>query len=346
MTEDTKPYAVPRNLDQDAWFLYQLTAIPYYELCARRCEAFAELFNRFLTGHGLHGFARLDYWVSRYLTHAKNIRRGIGFILDGDDYMPMMGFLNSPASDYRGIVEQPLGWMNEEQTAQWEQSFRCMSGACGDGTAALRNNEWTGLYWRNREHHRHEYQLVDRDDGHKGDLARGIELAVRSGDVTPPAVYPHHPINTSLSVNPGDPCPRSGVWVPSQWLQGAKDFSLAFCVKGRPMQPAFQLFWEYAPIDPEFFSKADESAWKTETRALDTTWHFVDRPAASDSPTAPRRPNVPAGNHCPETGWWFTPAQANSRRYFQAGAIMPAIENSAYGSTYWQWSPDQSAPTL
>ena len=33
-----RPYDVPRNLDQDAWFLYQTTSTAYYELCARLCE--------------------------------------------------------------------------------------------------------------------------------------------------------------------------------------------------------------------------------------------------------------------------------------------------------------------
>ncbi|WP_416238654.1 hypothetical protein, partial [Raoultella planticola] len=83
-----KPYNLPRNLDQDAWFLYQTTSIPYYEVCARLCEEFAPLHNLFITGRGLHGAARLDYCVSLYLTHAENIRRGIGFVKNGGDYMP------------------------------------------------------------------------------------------------------------------------------------------------------------------------------------------------------------------------------------------------------------------
>ncbi|SDK83016.1 protein of unknown function [Pseudomonas libanensis] len=53
-----------------------------------------------------------------------------------------------------------------------------------------------------------------------------------------------------------------------------------------------------------------------------------------------------AGELCPKSGWWFTPAKANSRRYIQQGIAFPAIEGSDYGSTFWQWSPDQSAPTL
>ncbi|WP_407280140.1 Imm71 family immunity protein [Aromatoleum evansii] len=57
------------------------------------------------------------------------------------------------------------------------------------------------------------------------------------------------------------------------------------------------------------------------------------------------RPNVPAGQPCPEAGWWLTPAQASSRRYFNEGEIMPALGGD-YGQTFWQWAPDQAAPTI
>ena len=55
--------------------------------------------------------------------------------------------------------------------------------------------------------------------------------------------------------------------------------------------------------------------------------------------------NVPAGQPCPEAGWWFTPAQASSRRYFKQGETMPSL-GSDYGQTFWQWAPDQSVPKL
>ncbi|MDD1968837.1 PoNi-like cognate immunity protein [Pseudomonas putida] len=56
--------------------------------------------------------------------------------------------------------------------------------------------------------------------------------------------------------------------------------------------------------------------------------------------------NIQAGQACLKTGWWFTPTRADSRRFFQKGATFPAIENSDYGATFWQWSPDQSGPSL
>lgn len=52
-----------------------------------------------------------------------------------------------------------------------------------------------------------------------------------------------------------------------------------------------------------------------------------------------------AGQLCQQTGYWFTPAQANARRYFKAGDIMPTI-GSDYGTTIWQWDSDQSSNPL
>ncbi|SFQ38717.1 type VI immunity family protein [Variovorax sp. 770b2] len=72
----------------------------------------------------------------------------------------------------------------------------------------------------------------------------------------------------------------------------------------------------------------------------------------SDLSVAPRHQTsaatgrVEGGQPCPQSGWWFTPAKVKSRRYFKAGELMPAIDGSDYGSTFWQWDLDQSAPKL
>jgi hypothetical protein len=72
--------------------------------------------------------------------------------------------------------------------------------------------------------------------------------------------------------------------------------------------------------------------------------HANDYPNGSASDKNGRS-NVPADQPCPEAGWWFTPAQANSRRYFKQGETMPSVGGD-YGDTFWQWSPDQSVPKL
>ncbi|MCW6057607.1 PoNi-like cognate immunity protein [Pseudomonas fragariae (ex Marin et al. 2024)] len=47
---------------------------------------------------------------------------------------------------------------------------------------------------------------------------------------------------------------------------------------------------------------------------------------------------IVAGEPCSKTGYWFTPAQANSRRHFQQGEVMPSISDSKWGDTLWYWS--------
>lgn len=56
--------------------------------------------------------------------------------------------------------------------------------------------------------------------------------------------------------------------------------------------------------------------------------------------------SVMAGKRSPKSGWWFTPAQEHSRRYFKENDLFPEIKQSEYGATFWQWSPDQSTPSL
>ncbi len=77
-------------------------------------------------------------------------------------------------------------------------------------------------------------------------------------------------------------------------------------------------------------------------------WHFVEMihgeydDAPDDTPAAPpaHRNNVPAGQPCPQAGWWFSPADTLPRRNFQHGEIMPEL-GSRYGHTFWQWAHDQ-----
>lgn len=53
------------------------------------------------------------------------------------------------------------------------------------------------------------------------------------------------------------------------------------------------------------------------------------------------RMRVEGGQPCPKAGYWTTPAQQDSRRFFQEGEIMPTFEHSTYGATIWQWSEEQ-----
>ena len=66
------------------------------------------------------------------------------------------------------------------------------------------------------------------------------------------------------------------------------------------------------------------------------------RCTSKGSDAADETGRVEGGQPCPEAGYWFTPAKADSRRYFKEGEVMPVFDGSQYGATIWQWSPQQS----
>lgn len=47
---------------------------------------------------------------------------------------------------------------------------------------------------------------------------------------------------------------------------------------------------------------------------------------------------VHAGQPCTHSGYWFSPAQHNSRRHFTQGETMPEFKDSPWGATVWYWS--------
>lgn len=81
-------------------------------------------------------------------------------------------------------------------------------------------------------------------------------------------------------------------------------------------------------------------------------WYFVEKiegewenTAEAESTAIPppfQHQRVPAGKTCPADGFWFTPAQTDSRRHFRRGDMFPKIQGSHYGDTFWLWAADQT----
>lgn len=63
---------------------------------------------------------------------------------------------------------------------------------------------------------------------------------------------------------------------------------------------------------------------------------YARNSSRGDSLCGPGR--VSANNPCPKTGYWFSSAQSESKRYFKQGEIMPEFKGSSWGSTIWYWS--------
>ncbi len=64
-----------------------------------------------------------------------------------------------------------------------------------------------------------------------------------------------------------------------------------------------------------------------------------------EGPSSSGASRCEANQPCPAQGFWFTPAQAGSRKYFNAGEVMRSVGGD-YGATIWQWDQNQAPPKL
>jgi hypothetical protein len=69
-----------------------------------------------------------------------------------------------------------------------------------------------------------------------------------------------------------------------------------------------------------------------------TTLWYARFDQEDNANNTPKR--IPAGQPCTHSGYWFTPAQANSRRLFKQGELMLGIGDSNWGDTLWYWSAE------
>lgn len=74
-------------------------------------------------------------------------------------------------------------------------------------------------------------------------------------------------------------------------------------------------------------------------------WARANKHLSDTVPTDTAAGRCDAGKPCPSEGFWLSPAQQGSRRFFRVGEMMPALETS-YGTTIWQWDGNQEPPKL
>lgn len=182
--------------------------------------------------------------------------------------------------------------------------------------------------------HASNIAFTDQTDWVCGDLTTRYDTDSR-GPLDAPPSWPIYRLNPAIRVATDEAVKVTGVYLPDT------DDSCAQFFYAGPHATSASVGY-----DPNTDQNIDE---------VDTVWTLVERVAdsggggpgdeTSSDAGERRRPNVPAGQPCPEAGWWFTPAKADSRRYFRQGEVMPALGGD-YGETYWQWSPDQGAPRL
>ncbi|WP_180056088.1 MULTISPECIES: PoNe immunity protein domain-containing protein [unclassified Acinetobacter] len=67
---------------------------------------------------------------------------------------------------------------------------------------------------------------------------------------------------------------------------------------------------------------------------------FKPSSAEIDLLTKYQKVSIQAGEKCPQSGYWFTVAKENTRKYFKQGEIFPDFE-SDWGDVYWQFDGEE-----
>jgi hypothetical protein len=142
---------------------------------------------------------------------------------------------------------------------------------------------------------------------------------------------------------------RDGLWLESQAF-------VALANSSKYLQAYKQNYDNHKDRDDPVFARS--FVWRNAFTPRPCKWYFVEivngefedvaQLEAADANAAVsniQHVRVEGGSACPQAGWYFTPAQASSRRFFAMGAVMPDFKSS-YGATIWQWDPNQSGPKL
>ena len=156
------------------------------------------------------------------------------------------------------------------------------------------------------------------------------------------------PFDTSLpephweiSFAPGKTSPKDGIYEQVDQT-GHIVGGMAYFIKG--MKSAPECWLEFGPNATN--KDTNEYLWRLlweDTRYKDGSIPEEERlyPTPSDSlhpvlAPPPQRLRCEAPNPCPREGWWHTPAQPGSRRFFKTGELMPDLRTD-YGATIWEW---------
>ena len=153
------------------------------------------------------------------------------------------------------------------------------------------------------------------------------------GPLNAPSTWPLYRLNHTVRVKTDEKVPQNGIYLPD-----ANASSAQVMIEGYKANEAIITLLN----KPRYQNGEYKDALKP------TTWTLVERiadagggtPGDPDPIKAGVRLRARAGEVCPRTGHWFTPARTNSRSRFEAGQTMPDV-GGTWGTTIWQWDEQQ-----
>lgn len=179
-----------------------------------------------------------------------------------------------------------------------------------------------------------------------GLLERLVAPFVRSRPTPPDTCTRHLPYRKLLKVFAADKAKRPALMAKylDDWYEASRrepyfDQHDRYCFCG---------YWSWEAAAVTWLLNIDDSSYRDKPfyprDLVDNARVNADSPDAAEpskETTQRTRIRIEAGQPCPQTGYWLTPAQSNSRHHFKEGDNMPHIETD-YGATIWQWDSNQS----
>lgn len=246
-------------------------------------------------------------WGERVLPNFRDTFQGLctGFIMLSHGDVGGLSYAHGPHNDFRGQMDYWAGWMPKSDLDVYGELLNKSTIMSGNIIAA------EGAYWKPLE--------LSHYSGERGEL-------------NPPERWPTYRINMNVFVRTGDKTKTSGIYLPD-----ADNSCAEFLSTDYDRAPSAIVFVRFDDLlHPVTGEKYGETPVFEKRECV---WYLVERTAdvgSADSNIAKHVHRIPAGESCPETGFYVTPADAASRRMFQKGEAMPAI-HSKYGNTIWQW---------
>jgi hypothetical protein len=323
----------PRDLHQEAWVWYHLTSVEFAQAARQAMKEFVEYYIDVADLGDAWGTGRTDQIAQVAATYVREYDHAIELMKQGD-YRPIWKVGCYIGTDWSQISKSvlPLVWIPQgEERGKFERFFGRADFFAGEIRRVFINAfAMAGLDPNNAE-------LYNRDDSYIcEEIMDQLGYAEEEGyPIQMPVPTPQYEIDTSVSCKSGETVPWTGVWYPET---GLDRYSLAFAIKGQPMQPAYHL----ESFNEELYADAGVIVEET-TRAVPTTWHPVmPKQAAATAGEAEGRLRALPGDEVPRSGFWWSLAVDGGRpKQFTQGERFPETVGTDEGAVIWYYDPNR-----
>lgn len=253
-------------------------------------------------------------WGSRVLPNFRATLQGLctGYILLSHGDLSGLSYAWGPKGDFKGQMDFWAGWMNREDENLYGELL--------NKAVVMASN----------------ICRTERAGWGPSDLARYDEYF---GPLNPPVQWPKYRIQKDVSLVTGQKLERSGIYVLD--IEGG---CAEFLFVRYEIAPTAKVHVGMRPILHP--TTGEQYAEEPILEDRECTWYLVERVSdeqgdvQQDHAPAAQAARVPAGEACPEHGFYFTPAKTESRRLFHKGEVMPSV-GTDYDLAIWQCDNNQ-----